>query len=334
MPAGAGGGCLPDFKLALDFGHGKWMTVPTAVAGVMVADMRIRGAAMGRVVGFGLGLALVGGAVAAPVSASATVTATGSAAASGVRSVRGDVPAFSASIWRAYRRAIIDATVATPKEVAQNLIAITAGDPRLEWRTIDGADYVLVSTIRRDALGVPGQRVSLTSDRWVSIPNQVENYCRRARCSKLSAKKLDLRVKQMIGLPPDGDYTYVNSLWVRPADVFRPCPDPRITTHSCPVQVPSGGVNPAVVGSTNLASFLWIQANYAWRMPDTFAGSASFSCAVMWADPNCYGLPWTRLGYSYDWKPGAKEQGPSEFVAVRGASVVIESVKTLSQTFK
>jgi len=253
---------------------------------------------------------------------------------SGTRAVRGDVPAFPASVWRAYRRSIADSTVASPREVAQNLIAIGPGDPRLQWRTIDGTDYLLVSTIRRDALGTPGQRINLSNDRWVSIPAQVDNYCRRAKCSKMTAKNLDLRVKQFSGLPPDGDYTLVNEFWVRPADMFRPCTDPRITTHSCPAQVPSGGVNPAVVGSTNLASFLWIQANYAWRMPDTFTGSASFSCSVLWTNPDCYGYPWTRLGYTYDWKPGAKEQGPSEFVAVRGASVVIESVKTLSQTFK
>ena len=180
----------------------------------------------------------------------------------------------------------------------------------LKWRTFAGQRYVLVQTLRRDARASRGA-VSLTADRWVAIPSQIAARCAAARCSAMSAAALDLRLKQMLGLPPDGDFRFVNQLWVRSADVFRPCTDPRVTTTTCPRLVPAGGPTPSRVGSTDVATFLWVQANFAWRAPDTFAGAASFSCAVRWTNLNCYGLPWTRLGYAYDWRPGAKEEGPA-----------------------
>lgn len=247
---------------------------------------------------------------------------------------RGDIrPPISSATWLAYRRSIFDSTVATPSEVVNDLIAITPSNRALKWRTFAGQRYLLVQTLRRDALGKPGERVSLTADRWVAIPSQIAARCAAARCSAMSAAALDLRLKQMLGLPPDGDFRFVNQLWVRSADVFRPCTDPRVTTTTCPRLVPAGGPTPSRVGSTDVATFLWVQANFAWRAPDTFAGAASFSCAVRWTNPNCYGLPWTRLGYAYDWRPGAKEEGPSEFIVVRGASVVIDSVRTQRQVY-
>ena len=39
------------------------------------------------------------------------------------------------------------------------------------------------------------------------------------------------------------------------------------------------------------------------------------------------GYPWTQLGYTYDWAPGAEsEVGESEFVVRAGSEVIVESV--------
>lgn len=317
---------------------------------VRLANMMNIGSAARAVVGFSLLAAIVAAApaLAAPSRASAgratqaRIIAGAPAEvsppevtqlAAGVREAGKPVPKYPSSVWLAYRRAIADAAVAEPGEVVSNLLAISPANPLLAWREIEGEQYVLVSTMRRDALGAAGERVSLTNDRWVSIPAETAKRCRKAHCRRLSTRALDLRLKQLTGLPPDGDYTYINQFWVRPVDLFRPCTDPRTDTTSCPTQVPAAGVNPAVVGSTNIANFLWIQTDYAWHRPNRFKGSASFSCAVSWNSPKCYGVPWTRLGYTYDWKPGAKAEGISEFVAVKGASVVIESVKTQRETY-
>ena len=275
------------------------------------------------------------GSVAAPAQASGPdALGTPGSPASSVAAPRGDIrPPISAANWLAYRNSIFDSTVAMPTEVVRDLVAITPSNKALRWRVIGGHRYVLLQTMRRDALGTPGQRVTLKADRWLSVPSQVAVRCAAARCSTMNDRALDLRLKQMLGLPPDGDYRFVNQLWIRASDLFRPCTDPRVTTTTCPTQVPVGGLALAVVGGTDISRFLWIQTNYAWRAPTNFTGVNSFSCAVRWLDPDCYGLPWTRLGYAYDWRPGAKEEGPSEFVGVRGASVVIESVRTQRQVY-
>lgn len=49
---------------------------------------------------------------------------------------------------------------------------------------------------------------------------------------------------------------------------------------------------------------------------------------------NCYGFPWTRLGYTYDWTPGAKDdRGVTEFVVPEGSIAYLESVGTQRDAF-
>ena len=241
-------------------------------------------------------------------------------------------PAVSRAIWRAYRAAIVDSTVATPAEVVDDLLVPTPADPRTQWRTIEGEEHLLVGTLRYEPFpGVAaGEAFTLPSDNWVAVPGELGQECRRYRCRTLDAKRLDLALKQVLGLPPDASYGYVVQYWVKPADLFRPCTDPRITSSSCPAQVTSGSASvpvPTTVGNTNLSDFLWSQANYAWRMPSRFRPKVAVSCAKDWTTEVCYGYPWTRLGYTYDWTPGAKDDvGVTEFVVASGATAYLERV--------
>lgn len=43
------------------------------------------------------------------------------------------------------------------------------------------------------------------------------------------------------------------------------------------------------------------------------------------------GFPWTRLGYTYNWKPGESEVGPAEFVVRKDATVQVVSVETTEE---
>jgi hypothetical protein len=243
-----------------------------------------------------------------------------------------DRPAVRAAAWRAYRAAIVDSTVATPDEVVDDLLVPTPADTRTRWRAIDGEDYLLVGTLRHEPFpGVAaGEAFTVPTDEWVSIPGELGQECRRYRCRAVNATRLDRTLKQVLGLPPDGDYGYVMEYWVKPADLFRPCTDPRITSSSCPAEVASGTATmpvPALVGGTDLNSFLWSQANYAWRMPSRFRPKAAVSCARDWTARSCYGFPWTRLGYTYDWTPGAEDHvGVTEFVVAKGATGYLERV--------
>ncbi|MDP1876964.1 MAG: hypothetical protein Q8M17_05350 [Actinomycetota bacterium] len=240
-------------------------------------------------------------------------------------------PTFPASIWSAYRDAIIDSAVARPDEVVTNLLVLSPSDGRTQWKVIDGEQYLLVGQLRGAPFtGVdPGQKFQLPGDRWVSVPRDLAQACAAYKCRRMDDAALDLQLRQIVGLPPDADYDYIIRFWVKPSDMFRPCTDPRVTVRSCPEQVASGSAAdpvPSTVGSTDLASFLWTQANYAWRLPSAFHPKAAVSCAVNWNTERCYGFPWTRLGYTYDWTPGAADhEGVTEFVAANGATAYLES---------
>lgn len=238
----------------------------------------------------------------------------------------------SADLWRAYRAAIVDSTTATPSEVVTDLLVPTPADPRTQWRTIDGEDYLLVGLLRYALFpGVnEGEQFTVSGDRWVSIPGDLGRACTEYRCRRMTDAGLDLQLKMIIGLPPDADYRYIMHFWVKPSDMFRPCTDPRVTSTSCPEQVvtdASGQPIVPVVGTTATSAFLWTQANYAWRLPDRFRPGTAVSCAKDWTTQSCYGYPWTRLGYTYDWTPGAADDvGVSEFVVVKGATAYMESM--------
>jgi hypothetical protein len=47
-----------------------------------------------------------------------------------------------------------------------------------------------------------------------------------------------------------------------------------------------------------------------------------------------YYYPWTRLGYTYDWAPDAKEVGMSEYVLQTGSGIWVEQTTTAAAFFK
>lgn len=234
-----------------------------------------------------------------------------------------DIPA---PVWKDYRQAIKVAAQPAGEPVVDNLVRITKSDPRVRWRIIDGRRYVLVATVRRDPVTdvAPGQAFELRSPRWVIIPRQLRNRCARAGCDTMKPKRLDLTFKQFIGVPPDGDYHVVNTFWARPRDMFRPCRQPSVRAASCPRRAP--GPLPAVNGVV-IASFLREQAAYAWRWPRRWDAATAVSCASAWPEPaDCYGFPWTRLGYTYDWARDRNHVGLTEFVVTAGSRVYLQRI--------
>jgi hypothetical protein len=234
-----------------------------------------------------------------------------------------DIPA---PVWKAYRQAIKDAEQVDRDEIASDLVRLTRSDRRVQWRIIDGRRYVLMATLRRNAISdVPaGQPFVLSSSKWTVIPRQALNRCDRVDCQSMGSRKLDLTLKQLIGLPPDADYHVANTFWARPRDVFRPCRQPDVRASSCPRR--ALGPLPVIDG-ISVRTFLKEQAAYAWRMPRRWDPASAVSCASSWPEPkNCYGFPWTRLGYTYNWAPKRNEIGLTEFVVAEGATVYLQKV--------
>jgi hypothetical protein len=132
-----------------------------------------------------------------------------------------------------------------------------------------------------------------------------------------------VRLTQLLGLPaprtplrPDGYARQFVTMSVPLAAVFRPCTDPRTDTTACGTQLP-----PSLPANAPPDYYKWFanQAMSSWRIPAEGAAPE--------------GYPWTRLGYTYNWMPGAASRyGVSEYVipgASRATEVIVRSIETI-----
>ena len=202
----------------------------------------------------------------------------------------------------AYRAAIRDAETADVGEISTQLTPITpANDALIRRDTASERRLLVVTWGSATALsGAPGDTVTASDDVWITVAPQVQNAC---RTMGRTGAALDLRLSQLLGLPPDSGYDRFYSLWVDPADLFRPCPDPEISDRECERSLPASERFLTVAPSHQR----WFQAlRQSTYGPD--------------------GYPWTRLGYTYDWHPATDAFGLSEFVVRPGATVEIEAI--------
>ncbi len=211
----------------------------------------------------------------------------------------------SEELQAAYRRAVKDAATAEPDEIDRDLTAIKASQPELIWQGRPGKSRVLVVTWTnwagyRQQVGQVATNERVT---WVTIAPELQVFCRKYQ---QTAAGLDLRLKQLLGLPPDSLKNWLVEIWADPRDLFRPCPDPEITDHECELDFP--------------------QSDYFLKVSDPH---------IQWFNDlqsrsyGADGFPWTRLGYTYDWGNPQSEIGLSEFAIRASATVQIHSVTTI-----
>ena len=116
-----------------------------------------------------------------------------------------------------------------------------------------------------------------------------------------AAPRTVLRIEQLLGLPPGNGKTLFVEMEVPSDSLFRPCADPSTAATRCRAAAPTAG-------SEHAAWFLDLMAQ---------------SYTASEADP----YPWTRLGYTYDWAPGAPDRvGLSELVVRAGTEATVLSV--------
>ncbi len=220
-----------------------------------------------------------------------------------------------AALQQQYAAAIEDARQADPSEISTSLTPVASYVEALERRPSPDGERPHVRTVTwtgvpgdglpRPALrmDVRGDSVTTSGDVWVTLVPFVRDFC---RATGLSGEALDLRLAQRLGLPPDVGYSRFVEMWVRPEDLFRPCPDPEISDRECELQVPV----PTRSVRVDTAHTAWME------------DAASYGSEENLSDA----YPWTRLGYTYDWHPETSEVGPSEYVIRTGATVDVTSV--------
>lgn len=192
--------------------------------------------------------------------------------------------------YEAYLEAVQDAAVPQPWEISKDLLAIPPDQP-----------IMVVTWARSGQFETAEQPRVAGKDIWVSVVPEMKAFCQGLG---LDLNALTFRLEQRLRLPPKSNKTeFVEILVENPAkDIFRPCPDPHIDTHTCPIGPP-----PDTVSDTQKAwLFSQYYQSYALAQPLPF--------------------PWTALGYTYDWGNSETEVGASEFVISKEATIIIKSI--------
>ena len=208
--------------------------------------------------------------------------------------------------YDSYLRAVHDMALAEPSEVVDTLQAAPAKGP-----------VRVVSWVREDQLpgfsGVPGQPMTTKKPLWVTLAPHLQEFCRDfATRHSADPDAVTLRLEQRLGLPPSSSKTHFVELEITDAgdgaSLFRPCADPDVTTTSCAI----GGPQSCAVGNslcTERRSFFFEQYYYSYGTERPVE------------------VPWTSLGYTFDWAPaevglGGRidfvEVGESEYVVPAG----------------
>tara|TARA_B110000046_G_C13018693_1_gene410051 strand:- start:105 stop:557 length:453 start_codon:yes stop_codon:yes gene_type:complete len=116
--------------------------------------------------------------------------------------------ALNKTTKQVYQSAIESAMSPSPEKVATNLVAINKQNENLTWKTVNGEDYLLVVSWKGDASYYeayldssfyPKQQWEI----WVITSPQLLTVF-----SQEDVLDTNMRLKQMLGLPPDSTYNY------------------------------------------------------------------------------------------------------------------------------
>jgi hypothetical protein len=190
------------------------------------------------------------------------------------------------------------------------LIAVNAENTKLVWNT-DKTKILVVTWKSRDSYEqhLKGSNQTSTDEAyvvWVTTIPQVQTFCQEYASKNPNATEAEtsLRLKQYLGLNPEWQYDVFVELWVDPEDMFRPCVDPEINDFSCNLKFEDQV--PIVKGIQDYPVFY----------KDLYYSDFR----------TLPGVPWTGLGYTFDWGNQLTEQGASEFVLIPGAAYEINRV--------
>ena len=176
------------------------------------------------------------------------------------------------------------------------LVKITKDEKNIEWNK--EGDKVLLFTFHRYPSSYPdGEEITFTwGESWLCPVKEYQNWYLN---NKTNIKDSLLRTKQVLGMSHESKNTYITSMWISPSDLKRPA---YITDITKPMSLSFSEEETEEYKT-------WFNNQYYY----------SYDVSK---------LPWTRLGYTYDWSEEAKDKyGLTEFIAFKGTKAVVD--KTL-----
>ncbi|ASZ13005.1 hypothetical protein KTO58_09320 [Chitinophaga pendula] len=213
-----------------------------------------------------------------------------------------------------YNDAVTDAMYAAGNEKVDSLWPIKADNQRLQWKNVNGQQYVLLATFMRYPGSYPvGDSITNSwGESWLFIPGQMKQ--RLAGAFKPGVDTIN-RVCQLLGLPPvnSKSNTHIAQIWVKASRLFRPAGNPDITATTAPA---------TLIPTVSAEHTTW------------FNGYIIFAYYRPLQPSGDYHYPWTRLGYTLDWAPGASKVGLSEYVLQPNSGIWVESVQKAGDFFK
>ena len=210
-----------------------------------------------------------------------------------------------------YRQAVQSAMYPETSKVDTSLVPVNQQNQNLIRSTIYGEEYILVVTWKQNVSYYQKYIDSTFYNTgnypiWVTTAPELLQ-----RMKKEKATDVNRRLIQLLGLPPNAMYSYFVEFWVRPADLFRPCPDKEVSDNRC-----------EICFSTNVDSTYinWINSTRI---------KSYYNCELYQQ------YPWTELGYTYDWSPENKSHiGLSEFVIGVNKKIKIKAIYTTANYLK
>ncbi len=199
----------------------------------------------------------------------------------------------------AYAAAMSDSAFADAEEILP-LVSITADSDMVTWN--EAGDKVLMLSWHRYPQSYPNGSSFLCSygEIWSFTDRELLAWYRE---NKQGVTDWTRRFEQLIGLPADNGYTHFTAFWVEPAELIRPAYQTDITKQLTEAELD---------GSALGAYETWFDNNILWSYFDS-------------------AYPWTRLGYTYDWKADDVEYGLSEFLILEGSTVEVEWTVTTEE---
>jgi hypothetical protein len=197
-----------------------------------------------------------------------------------------------------YRAAVLDAMLAEPDEV-QQLVCLTPETPSATWN--DRGQVLLLTFHQYPESYIAGEKfITKYGEVWTFIDKEIQTWY-----NGLSEDAADwaLRLKQLVGVPYDREYTHISAMWTDPADVKRPSYETDVTKQIGEISF-ADDIDPGYKA--------WFDSNIIWSYFDS-------------------AYPWTRLGYTYDWADNGREYGLTEFLIRKDAAVTVEFTKTVEE---
>lgn len=210
-----------------------------------------------------------------------------------------------------FQAAITDAAEALPDEIHPLVVINTASD-MITWDA--DKSRVLVIAFHNEPQAYPeGETVKLSKNVWVVGEKELYSWY---QSHKDGVKDWNLRWNQVMGLPRTSAMSHFSAFWVEPQNLIRPAFITDIQKDSMEVALDERFEDYSSEQEFKVWYKNWFDKNRArsYRKKD--------------------GLPWTRLGYSYDWGSKGDKYGLSEFLTLDDAEVRVLFTKNIPTFMK